>query len=241
MCRPRAFCPEDSGREYYSLPARRVAPQTPNSGSRTSAARLSHSCARKCKCKCMQRCGPQAQQRELLRIGSIGSLWRRCAVAPLRCTALHRAALRCGHSRHSAIRYWLRRSVLVLDGVLHILVGVLQVLDGVLPAADCPVHPFRALALFGRRGMGVAALGERSSTALKPCSVCAGTRAHLRRDSPTSAPGLAHICAGTRAHLRRDSPTGEKVDAWAAPVGLHVRDGGPSPVRSYLSAYSRVG
>ena len=96
MCRPRAFCPEDSGREYYRLPARRVAPQTPNSGSRTSAARLSHSCARKCKCKCMQRCGPQAQQRELLRIGSIVSLWRRCA-AP-HCTALHRAALRCGHS-----------------------------------------------------------------------------------------------------------------------------------------------
>ena len=25
--------------------------------------------------------------------------------------------------------------------------------------------------------------------------------------SPTSAPGLAHICAGTRPHLRRDSPT----------------------------------
>jgi hypothetical protein len=24
---------------------------------------------------------------------------------------------------------------------------------------------------------------------------------------PASAPGLAHICAGTRPHLRRDSPT----------------------------------
>jgi hypothetical protein len=29
----------------------------------------------------------------------------------------------------------------------------------------------------------------------------------LRRDSPTSAPGLVHICAGTRPHLRRDSST----------------------------------
>ena len=34
------------------------------------------------------------------------------------------------------------------------------------------------------------------------CHICAGTRPHLRRDSPTSAPGLAHICAGTRPHLR---------------------------------------
>ena len=29
--------------------------------------------------------------------------------------------------------------------------------------------------------------------------ICAGTRPQLRRDSPTSAPGLAHICAGTAA------------------------------------------
>ena len=36
-------------------------------------------------------------------------------------------------------------------------------------------------------------------------ATCAGTRPHLRRDSPTSAPGLAHICARTRPHLRRDS------------------------------------
>jgi hypothetical protein len=34
--------------------------------------------------------------------------------------------------------------------------------------------------------------------------ICAGTRPHLCRDSPTSAPGLAHICAGTHQHLRRD-------------------------------------
>jgi hypothetical protein len=37
--------------------------------------------------------------------------------------------------------------------------------------------------------------------------ICAGTRPHLRWDSPTSAPGLAHICAETRPHLRRDSRT----------------------------------
>ncbi len=36
---------------------------------------------------------------------------------------------------------------------------------------------------------------------------CAGTRAHLRPDLPTSAPGFAPICAGTCPHLRRDWPT----------------------------------
>ena len=40
---------------------------------------------------------------------------------------------------------------------------------------------------------------------LRCACVPIGTRrCTLHRDSPTSAPGLAHICAGTRPHLRRD-------------------------------------
>ncbi len=35
--------------------------------------------------------------------------------------------------------------------------------------------------------------------------LASGDAPHLRRDWRTSAPGLAHICAGTGAHLRRDS------------------------------------
>ena len=37
--------------------------------------------------------------------------------------------------------------------------------------------------------------------------ICAGTRPHLCRDSPTSAPGLAHICAtqGPCAGPRKES------------------------------------
>jgi hypothetical protein len=46
----------------------------------------------------------------------------------------------------------------------------------------------------------------------------AGTRPHLHRDSPTSAPGLAHICAGIRPHLHRDSPT-------SAPGFAHICTG----------------
>jgi hypothetical protein len=44
----------------------------------------------------------------------------------------------------------------------------------------------------------------------------AGTGPHPRRDSPTSAPGLAHIRAGTRPHPRRDVPAdraGQVLDA----------------------------
>ena len=45
-------------------------------------------------------------------------------------------------------------------------------------------------------------------------------RPHLRRDSPTSAPGLAHICAGTRPHLCRDSQV--SAHGCAEPVAVKV-------------------
>jgi hypothetical protein len=59
----------------------------------------------------------------------------------------------------------------------------------------------------------------------------AGTRPHPRRDSPTSAPGLAHTAPGlahirarTRSHPRRDSPTtaaADKVGRWIRSAAAH--------------------
>ncbi len=50
--------------------------------------------------------------------------------------------------------------------------------------------------------------------------ICAGTRSHLRRDSPTSAPGLARISAETRPHLRRDSRASVQLLALSDPAQM---------------------
>ena len=45
--------------------------------------------------------------------------------------------------------------------------------------------------------------------------ICAGTDPHLRRDWPTSAPGLAHICSGTPSILVRDGAADRGVRSLA--------------------------
>jgi hypothetical protein len=70
------------------------------------------------------------------------------------------------------------------------------------PSGRFPTGRFPLTASAYRRSLA------RSQTrcATLPLSTCMA-RPDRRRDSPASAPGLAHICAGTRPHRRRDSLT----------------------------------
>jgi hypothetical protein len=76
------------------------------------------------------------------------------------------------------------------------------------PARNLRRHFADICAGFAHVCAGTRAHLRRDSPASAPgfARICAGTRPHLRRDSPASAPGFAHVCAGTRPHLRRDSP-----------------------------------
>ena len=53
----------------------------------------------------------------------------------------------------------------------------------------------------------------------RTCHICAGTRPHLRRDSPTSAPGLAHISAGRRQTSRVACRVWEGEEGRVSPMG----------------------
>ena len=69
----------------------------------------------------------------------------------------------------------------------------------------------------------MAAPCTRSCPKGQAVQICAGTGPHLRRDWPTSAPGLAHICAGTGPRLRRDWPTSAPGLALDGPHALALR------------------
>jgi len=79
---------------------------------------------------------------------------------------------------------------------------------------------------FGKPRQGRACSSGATLNCLDPST--AGTRSHLRRDSLTSAPGLAHICTATRPHLRRDPAT-------SAPGPSHIC-AGTRPHRRHLRA-----
>jgi hypothetical protein len=55
--------------------------------------------------------------------------------------------------------------------------------------------------------------GGRPRASSFVCRVAPGM-SHLRRDWPTSAPGLRRICTGTGPHLRRDWPTSAPGLVW---------------------------